>query len=67
MQILTERRDRERYLAVNQPLSLRVSKPMAANLAVKAIQLESSSSELARLLISAGADALGWGDIDSVC
>jgi hypothetical protein len=67
MQVLTERRDRERYLAVNQPLSLRVSKPMAANLAVKAIQLESSSSELARLLISAGADALGWGDIDSVC
>ena len=67
MQLLTERRDRERYLAVNQPLSLRVSKPMAANLAVKAIQLESSSSELARLLISAGADALGWGDIDSVC
>ena len=39
MQALTERRDRERYLAVNQPLSLRVSKPMAANLAVKAIQL----------------------------
>ena len=67
MQVLTERRDRERYLAVNQPLSLRVSKPMAANLAVKAIQLESSSSELALLLISAGADALGWGDIDSVC
>jgi hypothetical protein len=67
MQALTERRDRERYLAVNQPLSLRVSKPMAANLAVKAIQLQSSSSELARLLISAGADALGWGDIDSVC
>ena len=67
MQVLTERRDRERYLAINQPLSLRVSKPMAANLAVKAIQLESSSSELARLLISAGADALGWGDIDSVC
>ena len=67
MQALTERRDRERYLAVNQPLSLRVSKPMAVNLAVKAIQLESSSSELARLLISAGADALGWGDIDSVC
>ena len=54
MQILTERRDRERYLAVNQPLSLRVSKPMLANLAVKAIQHESSSSELARLLISAG-------------
>jgi hypothetical protein len=67
MQALTERRDRERYLAVNQPLSLRVSKPMAANLAVKAIQLESSSSELARLLISAGAQSLGWGDIDSVC
>ena len=67
MQLLTERRDRERYLAVNQPLSLRVSKPMAANLAVKAIQLQSSSSELARLLISAGAYALGWGDIDSVC
>ena len=67
MQSLTERRNRERYLAVNQPLSLRVSKPMLANLAVKAIQLESSSSELARLLISAGAKSLGWGDIDSVC
>jgi len=66
MQALTERRDRERYLAVNQPLSLRVSKPMAANLAIKAIQLESSSSELVRLLISAGAQSLGWGDIDSV-
>ena len=67
MQALAESRERERYLAVNQPLSLRVSKPMAANLAVKAIQLQSSSSELARLLISAGAYALGWGDIDSVC
>jgi hypothetical protein len=66
MQALTERRDRERYLAVNQPLSLRVSKPMLANLAVKAIQHESSSSELARLLISAGAQSLGWGDLDSV-
>ena len=67
MRVLIERRERERYLAVNQPLSLRVSKPMLANLAVKAIQLESSSSELARLLISVGANALGWGDIDSVC
>ena len=66
MRMLIERRERERYLAVNQPLSLRVSKPMAANLAVKAIQLQSSSSELARLLISAGAQSLGWGDLDSV-
>jgi hypothetical protein len=53
MRVLIERRDRERYLAVNPPYSLGVSKHIATNLAAKAIQLEASSSGLARLLISA--------------
>jgi hypothetical protein len=66
MQALTERRDRERYLAVNQPLSLRVSKPMAASLTILAIQHGSSTSELCRLFIAAGAESLGLGDLDSV-
>jgi hypothetical protein len=52
MQVLIKRRDRERHLAVNQPISLRVSKPMAASLTILAIQHGSSASELCRLFIA---------------
>jgi hypothetical protein len=51
---------------VLEPVSLRVSKPMAASLAMLALQHGSSTSEMSRLLISAGAEALGLGDLDSV-
>jgi hypothetical protein len=39
---------------------------MAASLAMLALQHGSSTSEMSRLLISAGAEALGLGDLDSV-
>ena len=66
MKALLRRRDRERYLPVLEPISLRVSKPMAASLAVLALQNDSSTSEICRLLIAAGAEALELGDLDSV-
>ncbi len=65
MEALSERRNRERHLPILEPISLRVSKPMAASLAVMAIQHDSSTSELCRLLIAAGAESLGLGDLDS--
>jgi hypothetical protein len=66
MEALSERRNRERHLPIQEPISLRVSKPMAASLAVMAIQHDSSTSELCRLLIAAGAESLGLGDLDSI-
>jgi hypothetical protein len=66
MDALLRRRSRERHLPVLEPISLRVSKPMAASLAMLALQHGSSTSEMSRLLISAGAEALGLGDLDSV-
>jgi len=66
MKALTERRNRERHLPIQEPISLRVSKPMATSLAVIAIQQNSSTSELCRLLIAAGAESLGLGDLDSI-
>jgi len=65
MDALAERRIRQRYLPMLEPISLRVSKPMAASLAVMAIQHGSSSSVLRRLLIAAGAESLVLGDLDS--
>ena len=66
MDALLRRRDRERHIPVMESISLRVSKPMAASLAILALQHGSSTSEMSRLLISAGAEALGLGDLDSV-
>lgn len=39
---------------------------MAANLQLYALQKGSSQSEIMRLLMAAGADALGLGDLDSI-
>jgi len=39
---------------------------MAASLAMLALQHGSSTSEMCRLLIAAGAEALNLGDLDSV-
>jgi hypothetical protein len=66
MDALLKRRNRERHLPVQEPISLRVSKPMAASLAMLALQHGSSTSEMCRLLIAAGAEALNLGDLDSV-
>ena len=66
MQALTRRRFRERNLPVQEPISMRVSKPMAASLAMLALQHGSNTSEICRLLIATGAEALNLGDLDSV-
>jgi len=66
MEALVKRRNRERHLPVQEPISMRVSKPMAASLAMLALQHGSSTSEMCRLLIAAGAEALNLGDLDSV-
>ena len=65
MKALRERRIRERHLPILEPISLRVSKPMATSLAVMAVQHDSSTCELCRLLIATGAESLGLGDMDS--
>ena len=39
---------------------------MAASLTILALQHGSSTSELCRLFIAAGAESLGLGDLDSV-
>lgn len=66
MDALIERRNRELHLPIQEPISLRVSKPMAVSLAILALQHGSSTSEMCRLLISAGAEALNLGDLDTV-
>ena len=48
MQLVRDRIVRERQLALNQQFTMRLSKPMSANLALKALQLGCSTSELAR-------------------
>ena len=61
---LEARRRREINLAMNTPIALKVSKPFAANLWLKAIENDSNSSELARVLMDLGAKQLGW-DLDT--
>jgi predicted HicB family RNase H-like nuclease len=53
-------------LALNQQFTIRLSKPMSANLALKALQLGCSTSELARTLIASGAKQNGLGDFESL-
>ena len=64
MEALITRRERERHLAINQPLNLRVSKPFAANLQIKSLVHGATPSEVARLLMDIGCQQLGW-DLDS--
>ena len=61
---LEARRRREINLAMNTPITLKVSKPFAANLWLKAIENDSHSSEFASVLIDLGAKQLGW-DLDT--
>ena len=60
---LEARRKREIHLAMNTPIALKVSKPFAANLWLKAIENDSNTSELARVLMEIGCRELGW-DLD---
>ena len=61
---LEARQKRENNLAMNTPIALKVSKPFAANLWLKAIENNSNSSELARVLMEIGCRELGW-DLDT--
>ena len=64
MEALITRRERERHLATNQPLNLRVSKPFAASLQIKSLVHGATPSEVARMLMDLGCQQLGW-DLDS--
>jgi hypothetical protein len=66
MQLVRDRIVRERQLALNQQFTMRLSKPMSVNLALKALQLGCSTSELARTLIATGAQQNGLGDFESL-
>ena len=61
---LEARRKREIHLAMNTPIALKVSKPFAANLWLKAIETNSNTSDLARVLMEIGCRELGW-DLDT--
>jgi len=60
---LEARRRREINLAMNTPIALKVSKTFTANLWLKAIENDSNTSELARVLMEIGCRELGW-DLD---
>ena len=60
MEALIARRERERHLAINQPLNLRVSKPFAANLQIKSLVHGATPSEVVRMLMDLGCQQLGW-------
>jgi hypothetical protein len=60
MEALIARRKRERHLAINQPLNLRVSKPFAANLQIKSLVHGATPSEVVRMLMDLGCQQLGW-------
>ena len=62
---LIQRRDRERYLAINTPMSFKISKIAASNLMIKGLALGSNPSEIARTLMDQGAKQLGF-DLDAI-
>ncbi len=64
MEELEARRKREIHLALNTPITLKVSKPFAANLWLKAQVNNCNTSELARVLMDLGCQQLGW-DLDN--
>ena len=64
MEELNVRRSREIHLAINTPITLRVSKTFAANLQIKAMVHNSNTSEMARVLMELGSQQLGW-DLDN--
>ena len=64
MKELKERRERERYLAINTPITIRVSKPFYTNLYIRSLALQSNPSELMRVILEIGCKELGW-DLDN--
>ena len=62
---LIQRRERERYLAINTPMSFKISKIAASNLMIKGLALGSNPSEIARTLMDQGAKQLGF-DLDAI-
>lgn len=64
MKELQDRREKERHLAINTVVTIRVSKPFAANLQMKSMIHNSNPSEMMRLLAEVGSKELGW-DMDN--
>ena len=62
---LDRRRERERHLAINTPMSFKISKIAASNLMIKGLALGSNPSEIARTLMDQGAKQLGF-DLDAI-
>ena len=65
MKELKERRGRERYTAINTPITFRVSKPFYTNLYIRSLALQSNPSELMRVILEIGCKELGW-DLDNL-
>ena len=59
------RRNRERYLAVNTHLNLRVTKVASVNLAIKGMEYKSNPSEVVRVLLDEGARSFGF-DLEKI-
>ena len=66
MQLVRDRIVRERNLPLNNQFTMRLTSTMSTNLALKALQLGCSTSELARTLIATGAQQNGLGDLESL-
>jgi hypothetical protein len=66
MDLVRERIVRERNLPLNNQFTMRLTSTMSTNLALKALQLGCSTSELARTLIATGAQQNGFGDFESL-
>lgn len=66
MQLARDRIMRERNLPLNNQFTMHLTSTMSTNLALKALQLGCSTSELARTLIATGAQQNGLGDLESL-
>ena len=64
MKELQDLREKERQLDINTVVTIRVSKPFAANLQMKSMIHNSNPSEMMRLLAEVGSKELGW-DMDN--
>ena len=64
MKELNKRREKERHLAINTVVTIRVSKPFYTNLQIKSLVHKSNPSEMMRLLAEVGSKQLGW-DLDN--
>ena len=66
MQFVRDRIVRERNLPLNNQFTMRLTSTMSTNLALKALQLGCTTSELARTLLATGAQQNGLGDLESM-